>query len=446
MRALSFTLGLAAGFCWASVLPLEAQSYVVSTPLGYSPGGSAKDGTNRNVEFINPVAITLSPTGDFFMTDASLIRQIKILGTNWVVTTIAGQPNTSGTNDGVNTSALFRLPYGIAADAAGNLYIADTANNSIRRLAPAGTNWVSTTIAGLGGTTSANSGSADGTNSGARFRHPNGVAVDSATNVYVADTDNNIIRRVKPAGTDWVVTTIAGTGGPGGTAGPAGSADGTNGLAQFRSPAGIAVDSATNLYVVDSGNSTIRRISPMGTNWVVTTLAGLAGFTGPNDGTNSTARFTAPLGLAVDAATNLFVTDGNNTLRQVAPSGTNWVVTTLAGANGLSGTSDGVGTNAFFNGPWGIAVDSGDAVDVVDNGNYEVRFGHLAVALHISLAGNQVILSWPTNALGYVPEACGYLPPAGWTALSNTIGTVGGNFSVTNAATSPAGYYRLHKP
>ena len=132
-----------------------------------------------------------------------------------------------------------------------------------------------TTLAGRAGS----AGSADGTGSAARFYYPRGVAVDSAGNVYVADTGNHTIRKVTPAG---VVTTLAGL------AGSSGSADGTGSAARFNYPPGVAVDSAGNVYVADTGNHTIRKVTPAG---VVTTLAGLAGSSGSADGTGSAARF-----------------------------------------------------------------------------------------------------------------------------------------------------------
>ena len=139
-------------------------------------------------------------------------------------------------------------------DSAGNVYVADADNDTIRKVTPVGTNWVVTTLAGLAG----NAGSADGTNSAARFYYPYGVAVDSAGNVYVADTDNDTIRKVTPVGTNWVVTTLAGL------AGNAGSADGTGSAARFYCPGGVAVDSAGNVYVADTHNDTIRKVTPVG--------------------------------------------------------------------------------------------------------------------------------------------------------------------------------------
>src|SRR5205823_1347511 len=145
---------------------------------------------------------------------------------------------------------------------------------------------------------------------------------------YVAD-DNHTIRKVTP---DGVVSTLAGL------AGSAGRADGTNGAARFNFPFGVALDRAGNVYVADQGNSTIRKVAPVGTNWVVTTLAGLAANSGRVDGTGSDARFNTPWDVTVDSAGNIYVADGGNQMiRKATPVGTDWVVTTLAGLGGNYG-------------------------------------------------------------------------------------------------------------
>src|SRR6266567_291130 len=202
--------------------------------------------------------------------------------------TFAG--NAFGGN-GTGSQAIFNYPGSTAVDGAGNVYVADTYNYTVRKITPAG---VVTTLAGLAD----NDGSTDGTGSDARFSYLFGIAVDNAGNVYVTDSSNTI-RKITSAG---VVTTLAGT------PGVYGSADGTGSAAQFWQPWGIAVDSAGNLYVADQGNSTIRKITPAG---VVTTLAGTAGIAGSTDGTGGAARFYMPYALTV-AGTTLYVADTFN--------------------------------------------------------------------------------------------------------------------------------------
>ncbi len=208
--------------------------------------------------------------------------------------------------------------------------------------------------------------SVDGTGSAAGFKSPSGVAVDGAGNVYVAELGSHTIRKVTPGG---VVTTLAGLGDS------QGSADGTGSIARFNYPSGLAVDSTGNLYVADYSNHTIRKVTLAGK---VTTLAGLAGSQGSADGTGSAARFNYPEGLAVDSTGNLYVSDRLNcTIRRVTPTGE---VTTLAGAAGVGGSADWTGSAARFGRPSGVTVDGAGNVYVADQGNSTIRKGFPAGA------------------------------------------------------------------
>jgi hypothetical protein len=344
---------------------IYTEAYAFTTLAGQASEGSA-DGLGEDAQFSNPECVALDGAGNIYVADTynDTIRKVSPAG---VVTTLAGLPGIQGSADGAGSSARFAIPTGIALDSATNIYVAD--DYMIRKVAPVGTNWVVTTLAGQAGISGTNDG--DGTN--AQFGgwgflyYPPGVAVDGAGNIYVGDTRNHTIRKVSPVGTNWVVTTLAGLGGAFGTN------DGVGSAARFFFPCGVAVDTATNIYVADEFNYTIREVTPVGTNWVVSTIAGLPGSYGGSDGTNSNARFALPTGVAVDGAGDIYVANMFfDSIRKIISVGTNWVVTTLAGTGGESSV-DGTGTNASFNEPYGLAVGSRGNVYVADTHNNTIR-------------------------------------------------------------------------
>jgi hypothetical protein len=423
--------------------------YTVVTIAGAGHIYGSLNGTNNTARFRQPLGVAMDSLTNLYVADQNncTIRKVSPSGTNWVVTTIAGQVSLmGGTNDGTNTSALFSNPCGIAADAFGNFYIADSQNYTIRKMTPVGTNWVVTTIAG-----SARSiGTNDGTGSAARFKFPFGIAVDKTGNVFVSD--GYCIRKLTQVGTNWVVTT------PVGQPGASGSADGTNNQATLYDPGLLSIDSNGVIYIPDSGNSSIREIVPVGTNWVVVTLAGGLG-QGWSDGINKSAHFNLPESIVVDAATNLYVGDGNGMIRKVQPVGTNWVVTTLAGLFNNYGTNDGTGNVARI-GPGSdsavaLSLDASGVLYFSDTGNDDIRkayhenvpasisnggtnFGFVNGNFSFNLSappGQAIVIEVSTDLYGWQPI---------WTNLFGSSGTL--SFTDSKAGSFSYRFYRALTP
>ena len=330
--AVAVALGFAA--------PLLAQPLVIRTLAGSTSGGGFADAFGIAARFSVPRAIAADAAGNFWVADTGnhVIRKVTRSGE---VMTIAGEPGVAGFADGTGAAARFRFPAGIAVDPTnGDLWISDKDNQVIRRMTPDGT---VTTIAGQPGVP----GSADAQGTAARFAYPRGLVVDSSGVAYVADTQNQVIRRVSP---DGIAITFAGR------MLAQGSSDGTGDAARFRAPSDVAIDPTTgNFYVADTGNDRIRKITPAG---AVTTFATVQ----------------SPWGIDVDASGNVYVADhDHHQVQRVTPAG---VVTTLA--NG-------------FNFPSGVAVVTG-AVFISDGFNHAIR--------RIDLGSGQV-----TTLAGSLPES-----------------------------------------
>jgi len=318
------------------------------TTVDNTKAGSS-DGSGGNASFNQPAGIAADISGNLFVSDTgnNTIRKITSAG---VVSTVAGSAGNAGSKDGAAQQARFSQPGGIAVDLAGNLYVADTQNNTIRKISPTG---VVSTLAGSAG----QAGRDDGNAGNARFNQPWGITLDAAGNLYVADTGNNAIRKITTSG---LVSTIAGS------SGFAGNSDGNGSGAQFNLPHGIAIDTSANLYITDTNNNTIRKLTQAGD---VSTLAGDGA--GSSDGSGQRARFNQPVGIAVDSAGNIRVSDtGNQLIRNVSMSG---VVNTIAGTAGAAGYVDGNGSNARFDQPQGIATDTANNMYVADTGNNLIR-------------------------------------------------------------------------
>jgi sugar lactone lactonase YvrE len=320
-------------------------------PAELDPPSGVANGMESVAPFNTPWGVATDSSGNVYVTDTNN-HTVRMINPGGAITTLAGLAGNSGSADGTGSRARFNHPLGVATDNSANVYVADTNNQTIRKITPSG---AVTTLAGLAG----NGGSADGMGSAARFGYAYGVTTDSSGNIYVADAGNNTIRKITVAGG---VTTLAGL------AGHAGRADGIGSAARFNNPNGVATDSSGNIYVADRGNNTIRKVTPAG---AVTTLAGLAGTGWSTDGTGSEARFDFPQGVATDSSGNVYVADSNShTIRRITPAGE---VTTIAGARGCQGSADGTGSEAWFNWPQGVATDGSGNVYVVDTNNRAVR-------------------------------------------------------------------------
>ncbi len=314
------------------------------------------DGMTGSAQFRYPTGVAVDSVGNVYVADSQNHR-IRKITSGGVVSTLAGT-GTLGDVDGAGNIAKFNSPTSVAVDSAGVIYVADQSNHRIRKITSGG---VVSTLAGTG-----TLGDVDGAGNIAQFNSPYGVAIDSDDNVYVADYSNHRIRKITVSGTTSEVSTLAGTGiKDDGTAG-GGFMDGMGNVAQFNSPYGVAVDSDGNVYVADLGNHRIRKITPDG---VVSTLAG-TGVVGFMDGMGNVAQFNYPYGVAVDSAGVVYVADSSNhRIRKITPDG---VVSTLAGT-GTSGFINGMGNVAKFNSPYGIAVDSAGNVYVADSDNHRIR-------------------------------------------------------------------------
>ena len=318
---------------------------IVSTFVGNGTPG-AVNGAAETASFSNLMGIAADSAGNIYVADSrnNIIRKISTAG---IVTTLAGS-GKQGADDGKGTAASFFFPAALTADASGVVYVADTHNSMVRKISRDGT---VSTIAGR-----ISPGVAKYRDTVIKFDNPYGIAVDQHGNVFVSDWERDMIKKIIP---DGKITAFAGKG-------KKGAKDGKGSAATFYLPEGLALDRADNLYVADCYNNMIRKISPDGT---VTTLAGKL-TKGSDNGKGKGASFSHPDGLAVDRAGNVYVADvGNNKIRKITPRG---VVTTVAGT-GKHGAQNGPAHSATFYRPFALTIDNAGNLYVADYQNNLVR-------------------------------------------------------------------------
>ncbi len=402
----------------------------VATYAGGTSGSN--DGPVATARFRNPAAVAFDRNRNLYVVDSSLpvVRKVSPDG---VVTTLAGLATSIGEYaDGVGSAARFATLTGVAVDDNGNVFVSDASGDTIRKITPAG---VVSTFAG----SPRRSGAVDGVGSAARFDGPAGLAFDRVGNLYVVDDRSDTLRKITPDGR---VTTLAGKAYSGAVDS---STDGAGSAGHFYRPSGVAVDSSGTIYVADTGNHTIRRVTADG---VVSTLAGLARNPGKADGTGAEARFRAPISVALDVAGNLYVSDqGNNTIRRVTRNG---VVTTVAGLRDTVGNEDGIGSAARFRSPTGLAVDvAGDgALIIAELGNSTIRRGTpvlgdepgptitAAPASLAALPGNRAVFSVQASSSTRVSYQ--------WFRDGNALGgATAATLTIENVNTGHAGTYHV---
>jgi sugar lactone lactonase YvrE/pimeloyl-ACP methyl ester carboxylesterase len=334
--------------------PAELPTGSITTVAGGGTNGLGDGGPATSAQLYAPEGVALDTDGNLYIADFSDSRIRKVTMSR-VINTVAGVGGGGFFNDGgLATSAGLNNPLGVAVDTIGNIFIADVNNNRIRKVTPSG---VISTVAGTGVSGFSGDG---GQATSARLAVPLAVAVDTDGNLYIADHINHRIRKVTAGG---LISTIAGNGTAGfsGDGGPATSAG-------LKSPSGVTVDTAGNIFIADTSNNRIRKVA----GGLISTIAGngTAGFSG-DGGPATSAGLKSPSGVTVDTAGNIFIADtSNNRIRKVAGG----LISTIAG-NGTAGFSGdgGPATSAELNNPWGIAFDIVGNLYIADGSNFRVR-------------------------------------------------------------------------
>src|ERR1035441_4471790 len=360
-----------------AIRKVAAATGIITTVAGDYAAGYSGDGGPATSAQIVATGLAVDGSGDIYIADDkdNVIR--KVAAAAGVITTVAGNGAAGYSGDGgPATSAKLDQPYAVAVDGPGNIYIADTANNVMRKVAAA--TGIITTVAGNGAAYYSGDG---GPAINASFHSPSGMAVDGSGNLYIGDTGNDAIRKVAAA--TGIVTTVAGNGAAGysGDGGPASSAG-------LSGPQGVAVDGSGNLFVADTGNAVMRKVAEA--TGIITTVAGngTAGYAG-NGGAAIKAKLSGPSGVAVDGAGNVYIADTqNNAIRKVVAA--TGIITTVAG-NGAAGYSGdgGPATKAELYSPMSVAVDGSGNLYIVDWQNEVIRKVAAATDIITTVAGNR---------------------------------------------------------
>jgi trimeric autotransporter adhesin len=361
----------------------SGQGGIITTVAGNGTQGFSGDGGPAISASLNPYAVAVDTSGDLFVADF-VNNRIRKVSASGIITTVAGTGTAGFSGDGgLATSAELSLPQGIAVDSLGSFYIADF-NGRIREVSSSG---IITTVAGGGQPMPLKTGLAA---TSVDLTYATGVTVDGSGNVYIAESDSNIslVFRMSAAG---IITAVVGNGTNGfsGDGGPAASAE-------INFPQGMAVDAAGNLFIADTHNNRIRKVSPGGT---ITTVAGSANFGFSGDGGLATsAELNGPTGVAVDSSGNLFIADtANNRIRKVSAGG---IITTIAG-NGTFGFSGdgGPASSAELGGPTGVAVDGHGNLFIAEYVNNRIRKVSATVPAPSIDLGGIVPVDSPVNTI-----------------------------------------------
>ncbi|MEC4048429.1 T9SS type A sorting domain-containing protein [Flavobacterium sp. SUN046] len=355
MKNKSFTIAV-------FIITLIGYAQQVTTVAGSNPG--YLDWPGIQAQFSDPMGLCIDASGNIYVADRSnnRIRKIEATG-NHMVSTVAGS-GVEGYADGIGVNAVFAAPNGICIDQQGNLYVTDFWNYKIRKITPAG---VVTTVVGT------TQGYADGSASIAKFGYLGAICIDSLGNLFVADGGNNRIRKITPNG---IVFTVAGS--------VEGYLDGIGPVARFSYPVGICIDNFNNLYVTEFFNQTIRKIDSLG---MVSTVAGSTW--GYADGQGTDAQFKYPSGVCADTYGNLFITDSNNhRIRKISPSG--WV-STYTGS--VFGYVDGTLSEALFKSPWAICNGFNGDLYIAEIDGDKIRKIETSLSLNENQINNRYTLS-----------------------------------------------------